>query len=1116
MMKIKIFHILLFLSICSSSFGQYVIDQKGLDKMFNAAEKAIYKKNTYEADSLVSLYCSICETPELQNTFEYTKLLSYTAGQAAANGNLDKAIEIGHRVVKIRNIAPNCEKQHLATSMNELAIYYSYKGNYPKAIELERDAIKIFKAAQREKDINYSVCLSNLATFLSYRGEEGDYQEAVNLGEQAIKRIKKNTYAYVNALNSLIVYYSQLGNIAKADKLSEEVMQKSKKFYGENSNDYAILLNNFGIRWANIHNFPKAIEYSNKARDIYRKSNNTNTLSYGNLLVNLASFNKQVDNYKETIQLLLEAKPLLKKIVGTGHPDYIRCISELAATYNHIGESEKAEEFNQAIKKPEKQDENSIVYGLALSKEAEINASAGKYEKAIELEKSALNIFIHRNDTLNIGQSNMHLCNYYCRKENYPEAIKCGYFAIDCFKKKENLSYMAQALNAVSIAEYYNGDYKTAKASSELAIKAYRFVNNESNSIYAKTLANLALYNFMCDSTDYAINTAEKALNIMQKTFGEDHPENASLHYNLANFYHKKKDAKRIAYHYKKALNIQSNVIRSNFSHKTAKEREAFWDSKSYIFKVSPTLAFIYNQNDRLISAAYNARLLTEGLLLNSEINFKNLLLQTKDSLLLQKYERLDMLYRNIESLYKLTAEHRGNKLKEAQVEAQQLEKDLVKGCKEYGDFMSNLAVTYHDVAQKLGEQDIAIEFLDLKVEGAGTTYIALYLRKGWDTPRLKILFNQNDLDKLKYNNLPFTEAIKQRKGINLAYSDPRLGNLVWDKILKECKDVKNIYFSPTGLLYQLGIEYLPYDKMKSISDHYNCYRLSSTKLVGEAKVDHKIKSASVFGGLNYDMNTQDLTLQSHNMAWNNFLIDDVDDERSLESNLLATDSLITRGGVGYLYGTLTEADSIGEILMQQEIPTDMFLENYGTEESFKALSGRNRSLIHIATHGFFLTQKDLSDKNVSNIFNETPSNDQSLNYSGLLLAGANNALKGEKVPEGIENGILTAREISMLDFRNLDLVVLSACKTGVGEIKEDGVFGLQRGFKKAGAKTLLMSLWNVNDAATQSMMIEFYSALMSGIPKHKAFQIAQKKMRNGKFKDPFYWASFIILDSLD
>ena len=1115
-MKKKLFHILLLFVLCSNCWGQYLVDQRGLEKLFNSAEKAIFKNNTYEADSLAHLYCSMCDSEERQNTFEYTKMLSYIANQFAARGNIDKAISLGHDVVRLRGKAPNCEPQHVATSMNELAVYYSYKGDYSSAIELERKATKMFITLHREKDINYSVCLSNLATFLSYRGESGDYEEAVKLGEKAIKHIKKDSYAYINALNSLIVYYSQLGNDAKAEELSKEVMEKSRKIYKESSNDYAILLNNFGIRWANLHNFPKAIEYSNQAKEIYEKSKNTKNLSYANLLVNLSTFNKQTDNYKESIKLLLDAKSLLKEIVGTGHPDYIRCVSELASAYNHIGESEKAEEFNQAIKRPEKKDKNSLVYGLALSKEAEINASAGEYDKAIDLEKAALEIFNQRKDTVNIGQSNIHLCNYYSHKEKYDEAIRCGRFAITCFKKEEDLSYLAQALNAVSIAEYYKGDYQTAKASCETAIKTYKLIHTERNSIYAKTLANYALYNLMCDSIDYAINAAEEALDIMQETLGEDHPENASLHYNLANFYHLKKDTAHIALHYKKALDIQSNVIRSNFSHKTARERETFWDSRSYLFKAAPTLAYIYTDNDSLISAAYNSRLLTQGLLLNSEINFKNLLLQSKDSVLLNKYERLDLLYRNIEALYKLTAENRGNKLVEAQKEAQQLEKDLVKGCKEYGDFMSNLAVTHHDVAKKLGKEDIAIEFLDLYVEGQGTTYIALYLRKDWEMPRMKVLFSQRDLDKLKYNNQPFSEAIKQRQGINQAYSDPRLGKLVWGEIIKECKDVKNIYFAPTGILYQLGIEYLPYDQMKSISDHYNCYRLSSTKLVGETSSGHKIKSASIFGGLNYDMNEQDMATQSKSMAWNDFLIADSDDERSLIANNLATDSLVTRGGVGFLYGTLVEADSIGEILMQREVPTDMLLENYGTEESFKALSGRNRSLLHVATHGFFLTQQDMANQKVSDLFQETVNNDQSLSYSGLLLSGANNALTGKKIPDNVENGILTAREISMLDFRNLELVVLSACKTGVGEIKEDGVFGLQRGFKKAGAKTLLMSLWNVNDEATQTMMIAFYKALMNGTPKHEAFHMAQEKLRNGKFKDPFYWASFIILDSLD
>ena len=1110
-MKLRYLYLCILLAIQVQ--GAMAQVNKNMEKLFNSAQKAIAKNRLHEADSLARLYCSLCTTEKDQLTYEYSYLLSVQASNIARKGNVNQAIQMGEHVIDIRKKSPNCERQHLATSLNELAIYYSYKGAYDKAITLEREAIKILTEMHREKDINYSISLTNLATFLSYRGQEGDYLEAVELGEKGIKNINKNSNAYVNALNSLVVYYSQMGNIEKADKLSKEALKKAEKIYGENSYDYAILLNNMGIRFANLHNFKMAIEYSSRAKNIYDRTGGKKSLNYANLIVNLASFYAQVDNYTESIALLEEARPLLLTIVGNEHADYIRCISELATAYNHIGKSEKAEEFNQVIRQPEHNKQKSVVYGLALSKEADIKSTAGDFEKAIDLEKAALQIFEERKDTINIGLANMHLCNFYSKKKEYEKAIKAGNFAIFCFKQKQNPAYYAQALNAVSIAQYNSDHYEIARNYCAEAIHTHDSIQNNKNSVYAKTLANLALYHFMCDSVNTAISTAEKALEQLDQMLGYDHPDNASLHYNLASFYNRKGDAQQTAEHYQKALDIQQAVIRSNFSYKTAIERELFWDTKRFLFKAAPTLAFIYPENDSLIAAAYNTRLFTQGLLLNSEINFRNLLLQSNDSLLLNKYERLEALYHEIEFLYKLTTEQRGDQLKKAQKEAQILEKTLVKECKEYGDFMSNLDVSYQNVAKKLEKEDVAVEFLDIYVEGQGTTYIALYLRKDWKYPRMKILFSQKDLDQLTYSGQPFSEAIKHPGGINRVYNDPHLGKLVWGELTKEWKDVKNIYFSPTGIFYQLGIEYLTLDQQSTISDQYNCYRLSSTRLVGALKETKAFKSASIYGGLNYDVDTEELTTLNKDMAWADFMFAD---ERSLTSNLLAVDSLISRGGVGFLMGTLVEADSIGAILMQNDIPTDMFLENFGTEESFKALSGRNRSLLHIATHGFYLTPKDLANQDIASLFKETTQRDQSLSYAGLLLAGANNALTGKKLPDGVENGILTAREISMLDFRNLELVVLSACKTGVGEIKEDGVFGLQRGFKKAGAKTLLMSLWNVNDEATQSMMIAFYSALIQGEPKHEAFRKAQQKLRNGKFKDPFYWASFIILDSLD
>lgn len=115
-------------------------------------------------------------------------------------------------------------------------------------------------------------------------------------------------------------------------------------------------------------------------------------------------------------------------------------------------------------------------------------------------------------------------------------------------------------------------------------------------------------------------------------------------------------------------------------------------------------------------------------------------------------------------------------------------------------------------------------------------------------------------------------------------------------------------------------------------------------------------------------------------------------------------------------------------------------------------------------------------------------------------------------MPEGIEDGVLTALEISTMNLSGTDMVVMSACETGLGDITSDGVFGLQRAFKMAGVQTLVMSLWKVDDNATSLMMQTFYEHLLSGMSKREAFNLAQAAVR-AKYPEPYYWAGFIMLD---
>ena len=244
---------------------------------------------------------------------------------------------------------------------------------------------------------------------------------------------------------------------------------------------------------------------------------------------------------------------------------------------------------------------------------------------------------------------------------------------------------------------------------------------------------------------------------------------------------------------------------------------------------------------------------------------------------------------------------------------------------------------------------------------------------------------------------------------------------------------------------------------------------------------------------------------------------------------LVPYDSLsLSRRGWEYLPGTKAEAEAISKALTARRIMNDLLEGENGTEESFKSLSGARKDIIHIATHGFYWTEREAAriGMEASSFMvetgSDTPREDKALTRSGLLFAGAQNAFEGKKIPADVEDGILTAKEISRMDLRGTDLVVISACQSGLGEVTGDGVFGLQRGFKKAGAQSIVMSLWEVDDEASRIMMTRFYENLVKGKSKYEAFHEAQNHLRKHvdevgrSFDKPEYYAAFVLLDAID
>lgn len=222
---------------------------------------------------------------------------------------------------------------------------------------------------------------------------------------------------------------------------------------------------------------------------------------------------------------------------------------------------------------------------------------------------------------------------------------------------------------------------------------------------------------------------------------------------------------------------------------------------------------------------------------------------------------------------------------------------------------------------------------------------------------------------------------------------------------------------------------------------------------------------------------------------------------------------------------TLSEVQDIAK-MFGNNYQIQLFSGVNGTESSFKNMSLTTPTLLHIATHGFYFEEDEIYDKVMEN-----PNRYKFLSYrllqkptvetlamrgSGLLFSGANVSLGGQKLPNGFEDGILTAEETSLINLESVDLTVLSACETGLGALSGDGVFGLQRGFKLAGVNSILMSLWEVDDKATSLLMKEFYKNYLQGKTKIQSLKSAQEYLRvMTKYSDPVYWAAWIFLDAI-
>lgn len=1106
-----------------------------------------------EADVLANAesYLALCHSDEFRYGTYYAEAKHIKANAVAATGDYTQALQIIDEVISVRlDKRTNHNDDRLGDAYFDRATYLYRQKNIDQAIVDMQAAANAYQKAK--KNDKYATSLCQLAHYYNLRGTPGDTEQKAECYKKAFPYTKKGTVAYYNATAWMINTYNDQGEYENARKLLQKIQKEGE---GDHPIRYADFLSLVSEGEAKVKHYREALAVADEAFAIYEKENGTSSRNYAYLLKNAGDcyFYQPEPNFEKALLLYEQAEPLLLKVDGIGGKVYEGCKQQKNATNVWLGKVDQVQDYLQKLEDQinNTNDTTTLIYANALAEQAKGKAGIGIYNEAAAWGERALRRYEARGDSLRMVHMLYTLSGYYTHLGKHLYADSLNNVSLQISQRRGFTQEAANILHQKAASLYQKEDYHQADEVCMEALDILRKSNHSTSTAYANILCDRALFLYKLDSINAAIDLTREALDLQTRILGPKHGNNVTLLFNLAIYYFKLEQMDSVAHYYHDAISLQTDLVRNNFSFQSSRQREHFWQRKNYLYQTASLFASLPDKTPpTLLTDIYNAQLFTKGILLNSEVDFRRLLQKSGDKEVLDMYDELQTKRSELQKLYETPSNNKDNQsIKELEDKIRKLEHDVVFKCKEYGDFTQNLSLTTDSVRHSLRPDEVAVELVETDVtlnNNPDHIYIALILRPGWSAPHACHLFFRSEIKELGYpTGMSISQLLNDSTYQNRIYDDSKLGQLVWGNLLKEIDGATHIYFAPSGIFHQWGIEYMPItDDGKRISDTLSVSRLSSTKLLAQRSnrsASLKNGEAVIFGGMDYEMSIGEM--RKYNKAGKEEFYEDFSAIAAAEEQLAAEQQAetslaaaelpeeqrganssaifnMTRHGelkFGKLKGANDEAEAIERILRNAGVKATRY-GAYGTEGAFKALGKRKISLLHIATHGFSyaVTEQDKPEIDWLRSSASSPRSSDPLCYSGLVFAGCNQKTQYHRddFPTDINDGIVTAQEIAQLNLQDLQLTVLSACQTGLGELREDGVFGVQRGFKKAGAHTLVMSLWSVDDAATQLMMTSFYEALLGGLSRNDAFLKAQATVR-ALFPNPHYWAPFIMLDDI-
>ncbi len=952
--------------------------------------------------------------------------------------------------------------------------------------------------------------------------------------------ITKGHVDYLDIQNHLAKFYQETDDYDKASQILDDALLAARVKYDNEDIEYGRELEKIANLQINIGQYDKATENIEDAIEIMANTKTEEALTYlADALITKAKLLSIKGEYDEAEELIYDSDDFREKGALTTDVAGLNFAEDLGGLYMSIGRYADAQELliKSLISKQRQFGATSRHLNYPLVQNAKLNLIQGDYTEAEQQSRRAntISTSIFGDQSTKTVPSMLLLADVYITIGDYEKAEGLLRNAIEIQESKFGREHIdvGNSISKLALVNFYQD--KPLTEVQNLFQEAERIIGKKlgsNNPTYADILKNMAVANIAAGNFSLAFSYLDQAEAVWSKKIGKRNNINAATTQVLkGDIYYKQKNYSEAEKFYEDAqkqydrvfskshpeyVKVQSKLSKTYFMQERYKdsqnemelvltnykgfikeyfpalserEKAKFWNTIKEDYEFYNTLIISRNRTKRYIGELYNNALLTKALLLNSSIKVRQRIMNSGDEELVNLYtewiENKELLTAALSMSTQDLADNNIN-TSALQSSVELLEKNISLKSEIFKESTEGDAITWDLVKDALGENEVALEMVRFRHFDHDFTdkimYALLYVRGDKRSePEMILLENGKELESryLKY----YRNTIKFKRKDNYSYEQ------FWKPIGEGIGVVSALYISPDGVYNQINLEAIPTPDGKYVLDNSNIILISNTKDLHVNKTK-----------------TKGITEKQFAMMFGNpkFYVATEPGKPLPASGLTRSTAEV----VTPLPGTKREIDELDDLLDRKGWETETYTEDLAAEAEIKKVT--NPRIFHVATHGFFQEEKKVAK--LDQEFNETAAYDNPLLKTGLLLSGAGDILNQTQFNYNVDNGILTAYEAMNLNLDQTDLVVLSACETGLGEIEAgEGVYGLQRAFLVAGARTIIMSLFKVSDEATQQLMLKFYRKWIETGDKRQAFIDAKKEIRN-EFRDPIYWGPFVMI----